>query len=616
MQVDFAYDLTLRIAAQHKVIASPQRKSTRSQSINEVPKALLRAEKQRMGNFVAATQDLAENLLRARAALEPDFDHVPIAEPAPGRQGPRDPYEVEVDQPDGVGAEWARLKVADHVVSDQAHSYAWFRDKLYFSEVIRDQVRPARVVEWPSTRVVVDDTANEDCFVDASTCKSGQFLLVSSNSKSESQVHVMHNNGTLECIRPREAGVQYFCEHAGDYFWFVSNLEDPQKNYRLWRRPTQQPDDSSWELCSCNENGWHLEELDVFDWGLLLFERNIRDGTQRLRLVDVQTGAATASFPLAEDVHMIPMAQDAYATRQRAVPVHVTSPVLPLRTFTLGPDGDTPSSTTLTADLANEDMSSRLVSEQVSVGPLGVPVTLLRRHDARADGTHPVLVKSYGAYGTNLMPQYDPAVAALVEEHGFVVAYAHIRGGAERGRSWYLAGRGTQKRNSIDDLREVVRHLQQDWTTPELTCASATSAGGTVLAALVNESPELFAAVALNVPFLDVLDAMSDPTRSLTVPEYQEWSQDTAFLTSIDPLTNVRDRNVAYPDMYISCSLVDMRISAAAVALYAQRVRDRTPAPEVIFNWTETSGHVQHDDNQDAIDEALEHSFFVRAVFS
>lgn len=586
----------------------------------------LKSERTRVGNYAGVISEVVDKLLQTRVELESRQAEAFDA-PDEGFGGStkdanfEDP--VQIDQPDGVGAEWARLTINGQEVSRSAHSYAWFEKKLYYSEVLRSQVRPCRVLEWPGNKIIVDDTQNESCFVDASTSKSKDILLVSSNSKSESEVHIMHK-GRLECLRQRQQGVQYFAEHAGDWLWFVTNRDEPLGNYRLWRRRLNACE-GEWELAPCNNPGWHLEELDVFDWGLLMYERSVETGDQRVRIADVKQGKEISSYNVAPGLHVEPIASGAYNSPEQSVHVYATSPLVQACSFQLGPGGR--DSQTLVLEGPQNDESNEMVCERQIVGDAGIPLTLVRPRQAKPDQSNPLLVMSYGAYGEVMAPRYDPSLAALVKDYGFILAYAHVRGGGERGRSWYHAGRGLNKKNTIDDLHNVVRHLQETWTTPEQTCATSMSAGATSLAALVNLEPQLFRAVALNVPFLDVKDAMSDPERPLTVAEYDEWGDPSDdpithdYIMSYDPLSNIgvttRAKGSRYPSMLVSCSLADMRVSSESVSEYVQRLRNLEQIhapPTLLFKWTTESGHIAHDPQQEAVDQAFEHGFFIQEL--
>ena len=180
-------------------------------------------------------------------------------------------------------------------------------------------------------------------------------------------------------------------------------------------------------------------------------------------------------------------------------------------------------------------------------GTASVPVTLVHRKDLVTDGSHPLLLDCYGAYGMTLEPEFRPERLSLLRR-GWVVAHAHVRGGGELGNDWYDAGRLGRKRNTFDDLAAVANALVDLGYTESCRMAvTGSSAGGLAVGAVLNEHPGLFRAASMHAPFLDPLAAMMDPSLPLTVHEYDEWgdpSRDAAvreYIAGYSPCDNIRD---------------------------------------------------------------------------
>ena len=151
-----------------------------------------------------------------------------------------------------------------------------------------------------------------------------------------------------------------------------------------------------------------------------------------------------------------------------------------------------------------------------------IPVSLLYRKTTPRDGTAPVLLYGYGSYGFAMPAAFVPTRLSLVDR-GFIYAIGHIRGGMERGYHWYLEGKSLRKRNTFLDHIAVAEQLVADnYTRPGMIAAQGGSAGGMLVGVVANMRPDLFKAIVADVPFVDVLNTMCDPTLPLTPPEWIE----------------------------------------------------------------------------------------------
>ena len=152
-----------------------------------------------------------------------------------------------------------------------------------------------------------------------------------------------------------------------------------------------------------------------------------------------------------------------------------------------------------------------------------VPVDIVHHVDTPLDGTAPGVVYGYGSYESSLAPWFSVARLSLLDR-GVVWALAHPRGGGELGRAWYLDGKLLHKRNTFSDTLAVADHLVAERIVDGARLAvRGASAGGLLVGACVTMRPERFAAAVAEVPFVDVVTTMSDPTLPLTVTEWEEW---------------------------------------------------------------------------------------------
>jgi oligopeptidase B len=225
-----------------------------------------------------------------------------------------------------------------------------------------------------------------------------------------------------------------------------------------------------------------------------------------------------------------------------------------------------------------------------------VPVSLVYRADKfKRDGSNPLLVYGYGAYGASLDPDFSSARLSLLDR-GFVYAIAHVRGGEELGRHWYEQGRLLSKQNTFNDFIDVTRELVcQGYGHSGRIFAAGGSAGGLLVGAVVNMAPELFRGVVAAVPFVDVLSTMLDESLPLTTGEYDEWGNPQQpefyhYIKSYSPYDQVAAR--AYPHMLVTTGLHDSQVQYWEPAKWVARLRElKTDGNLLLLHCDLDTGH-------------------------
>jgi oligopeptidase B len=225
-----------------------------------------------------------------------------------------------------------------------------------------------------------------------------------------------------------------------------------------------------------------------------------------------------------------------------------------------------------------------------------VPVSLLYRKDTPLDGSAPLLLYGYGAYGITIPASFSTTCLSLVDR-GFVYAIAHVRGGKDKGYRWYKAGRREHKANTFTDFVAAGEHLAAErFTARGRIVAHGGSAGGMLMGAVANMAPDLFAGVIAEVPFVDVLTTMLDDTLPLTPPEWTEWGNPIAdaeayqAIAAYSPCDNVRAQ--AYPNILALAGLTDPRVTYWEPAKWVARLRAlKTDDNLVLFRTNMDAGH-------------------------
>jgi oligopeptidase B len=216
-----------------------------------------------------------------------------------------------------------------------------------------------------------------------------------------------------------------------------------------------------------------------------------------------------------------------------------------------------------------------------------VPVSLLYRKDTKLDGTAPLLLYGYGAYGHAIPAAFNTNSLSLVDR-GFVYAIAHIRGGKDKGYRWYKDGKREKKINSFTDFIAAGEFLAANaYTSRGRIVAQGGSAGGMLMGAIANLAPDLFLGIVAEVPFVDVLTTMLDDTLPLTPPEWPEWGnpvqseKDYKTIAAYSPYDNVRAQG--YPHILALAGLTDPRVTYWEPAKWVAKLRELAVGDSLIL---------------------------------
>jgi oligopeptidase B len=224
-----------------------------------------------------------------------------------------------------------------------------------------------------------------------------------------------------------------------------------------------------------------------------------------------------------------------------------------------------------------------------------VPISIVCRKGTPRDGSAPCLLYGYGSYEHSIDPGFSITRLSLLDR-GFVYAIAHVRGGGELGRSWYTDGKLLHKKNTFTDFIAVARHLvHQHWTSADRLVARGGSAGGLLMGAVANMAPEAFAGIVAQVPFVDALTTILDPSLPLTVTEWEEWGDPLhdpevyAYMKSYTPYENVTGQ--VYPPIFALTGLNDTRVTYHEPAKWIARLRAVAKGGPFLLKTEMEAGH-------------------------
>jgi oligopeptidase B len=247
-----------------------------------------------------------------------------------------------------------------------------------------------------------------------------------------------------------------------------------------------------------------------------------------------------------------------------------------------------------------------------------VPVSLLYRKGTPLDGSAPLFLYGYGAYGIAIPASFSTSRLSLVDR-GFIFAIAHIRGGKDKGYRWYTEGKLEKKVNTFTDFIAAGEYLvKEGYTRRGRIVANGGSAGGMLMGVIANMAPELFLGIIADVPFVDVLNTMLDESLPLTPPEWPEWGnpikskKDFETIRSYSPYDNVGRK--AYPHIFAYAGLTDPRVTYWEPAKWIARLRHLNASDNLILLKTNMeAGHGGASGRFEALKEvALDYAFALK----
>jgi len=422
--------------------------------------------------------------------------------------------------------------------------------------------------------------------------RSGELLVLTAASHTTSELRLLpaaRPAAEPRLVAAREQDHEYDLDHAGETLFVRSNSAG--RNFALFTVPLAAPDRSGWRPLVPHDPAVMIERVDAFASHLVLAER--AGGLPRFRVLDHGGGAERfVEFPepayTAAPGPNEEFASDAFRYAYQSM---TTPPSVFDYRFI---EGD---SLLRKRDEVPGYDPSPYVSERIeatAADGTAVPISLVRRRETAAAGPAPTLLRGYGSYGISYPPAFDPNGVSLLDR-GFALAIAHVRGGGELGESWHDAGKMALKTNTFDDFVACAEELvRRGVTAADRLAIAGGSAGGLLVGAVVNRRPELFAAALSYVPFVDVLNTMSDPTLPLTVGEYEEWGNPAVeeqyrWIRAYSPYDNLEAK--AYPAMLVRTSFWDSQVMYWEPAKYVARLRAlRTDDRPLLFRTNMDAG--------------------------
>ena len=440
--------------------------------------------------------------------------------------------------------------------------------------------------------VLVFEEADKTLFVGLARSASRRFVLITIGGTDTTETRAVDAHapqGPARVVLQRRDKVRHTADHLRGR-WVIQTNEGAV-NFKLVQAPQRAPDDRRlWRTLVPGREQVTIEAFSLMDAGIALQEKVQADS--QVRLLQGSRSVPVAAAPASTAI--LAANSDPRAAHLRYL---VSSLVQPPSTWDLHlASGQRV--LRKRRDVPGYDAGRYSTERTWAPARDGqqVPVTLAWRADrARRDGQAPLLVTGYGAYGIS----YDAAFSAhriSLMDRGFVIAIAHVRGGADLGEGWYEDGRLMRKKNTFNDFVDATQALvKAGWAAPGKVFASGGSAGGLLMGVIANEAPTLYRGIVADVPFVDVVTTMLDETIPLTAQEWAQWGdprQKAAYdyMLSYSPYDNVKAQD--YPALLVTAGLWDSQVQYFEPAKWVARLRAKKTDRNPLLLFTNmTAGH-------------------------
>jgi oligopeptidase B len=529
---------------------------------------------------------------------------------------------------DDDGSERFKLKIRDlstgkdleTVTAVGIGSPVWSADSkaVLFTEVNDNwrsyRARLHRLGDDPkNARTIYEETQDKGFAVGLGKSQDKSLIFVSTGDNRTSEVRFVSAADPLQpltLISPRAENRLYEADAAHGKLWILTN--DKHINFRVVSADPKTP--GAWTEVVAGSDRTYLRGITSFARDLVLSARV--DGLDQILLRDYATGK----------IKPIPFTEASYTVSLGSNPEYdhptyrlsYSSMVTPGTVYDYHRDGRT-----LTALKVQEIPSgydpSQYVTERLMIPARDgkkVPVSIVYKKGYKKDGSQPLFLYAYGAYGYAIPPSFSSARLSLLDR-GFAYAIAHIRGGDDLGYGWYLDGTAKNRWNTFHDFVDAAKGLNAaGFARPGRIAIQGGSAGGKLMGVVVNTDPKLWGAVIADVPFVDVVNTMLDDSLPLTPGEWPVWgnpiTDPAAFklLKSYSPYDNVTAQ--AYPPMLVTAGLNDPRVTYWEPAKWVARLRaTKTDSNLLMLKTNMGAGHGGKSGRWDSLKEVAEDYTFV-----
>jgi oligopeptidase B len=520
------------------------------------------------------------------------------------------------------------MKDLEWEINDCTGSFAWCdNENLYY--IKRDassrgkEVYKLNIHEGPQSQKLVFEKPEkyEDMFIgiDISTNEEYFFIYLESGS---THVAFASKKGTdtFQEIAKGENDISFSFEHFDNHFYVLTN-NDNVNEFKVKKFPEAPSkwDSQNWQDYITPEPSTEITDIHIYNQYLVMVIKNNNLALEEIVVKNLKT-QETKKSPMAGEAYSLSFSGD-WDFNSTKVRLWLSTPINSYQAYEL--DLETNSQTLqFTEQTPHFDSSKYECIRRMAPSRDGkeIPVTLTYKKGIKLDGSHPAFVYSYGSYGYSMNSDFSSSKFSLIDR-GFVHCIPHIRGGDDKGHSWYLDGKMQNKMNTFNDFIDCCEYLiNEKYTAKKNICIQGGSAGGLLMGAVTNMRPDLFACVIAEVPFVDVINTISDETLPLTPPEWEEWGNpitnknDFNYMMKYSPYDNVMAQE--YPPMLFNSGISDEQVTYWEPTKMVARLRDlKTDENLLLLNMKMHAGHAGASKKYEWIEEyAFNYAFIAKTM--
>jgi oligopeptidase B len=532
---------------------------------------------------------------------------------------------------DEQGSEYYTIRVKDLATGEEIGQpvesaygdFAFSPDSQWIFWIWRDEnARPSKVFRRPARGgedTLVYEETDDGMFLGVGVAADDSHILIHVGNQETTEIWLIPAGDPTAApvvAEPRRTGIKYSLDHWTDR-WVVRTNDDGAVDFKLALSEAAVPAKATWRDWIAHQPGRYITGFATYAGHLVRAERvNALD-----RLVVMARDGAEHEIAFDEEAYALGL-EGGYEYETTTTRFVYQSPTTPRQWFDY--DLDSRQRTLRkTQEIPSGHDPARYVARRLyAPAPDGeqVPVTVLMLKDTPLDGSAPLLLYGYGSYGHAMEPSFSIRNLSLVDR-GWIWATAHVRGGSDKGWGWFLDGRKEKKSNSFNDFIASAEHLiAEGYGAKGRIAAYGGSAGGMLMGAVTNLRPELWGAIIAAVPFVDVLNTMSDTTLPLTPPEWPEWGNPIEDLEAYDLIAGYSPYDQVsaqvYPPILATGGLSDPRVTYWEPSKWVARLREMGagPAP-ILLKINMEAGHGGASGRFDFLKEiALDYAFAIWAM--
>ena len=517
-------------------------------------------------------------------------------------------------------------EISSFFIENTSGDMAWSSDGKYLFYVIRDEetLLPYKLFRHEigtsqDKDVAIYEEKDTTFYLSVGNTRSMEYIEVNISSTTSTEVRLIKSDSpdmTPQIFLPREEDHLYSIDHdpASSRFLIESNWK--ALNFRLLETDLNNSSDKNkWKELIPHREQVLLQSVIPFPDHLIIMERE--NGLRKLKILHKESKAV-------KEINFNDPTYTAYLA---------SNPEYYVDRFYFGYSSMRTPDSLFSVVLSNG--RKRLLKQAEVKGVFSssdykverefitardgtkVPVSIVYKKNKFKKNENPIFLYGYGSYGNSIDAGFSSSRLSLLDR-GFIFAIAHVRGGQELGRSWYEEGKIFNKLNTFYDFIDVTKGLvNKGYGNKDRIYAGGGSAGGLLMGAIVNMEPNLYKGIISNVPFVDVITTMSDPSIPLTTGEYSEWGnpdikEEFEYILQYSPYDNISEQE--YPSILVTAGLWDSQVQYYEPAKYVAKLRDYNKGKNpILMKVNMTAGHSGVSGRFESLKElAMEYAFLLR----